>query len=55
MGDGFFFFKKNLVPHRKRIKTFLGLHTKTNLWACIKFEKRGGLAHTRNGPKARFQ
>ena len=50
-----FFLKKNLVPHWKRIKKNLGLYTKTLLWACIKLEKMGGLARTRNGPKARFQ
>ena len=44
--------KKNLVPYRKRIKTFLGLYTKAPLWACKRLEKRGCLTRKRNGLKA---
>ena len=49
------FFKKKLVIHeKKKKKTFLGLYTKTHIWACIRLAKRGGLARTRNGLKAQF-
>ena len=50
-----FFFQKELVPHGKKTSAFLGLYTKTHIWACTRLEKRGGLARTRNGPKAQFQ
>ena len=49
------FFKKKLVLHGKKTRHFLDLYTKTHLWACTRLEKRGGLARTRNGPKARFR
>ena len=43
------FFKRKIVPHGKKTRPFLNLYTKTHPWACIRLEKRGHLAHTRNG------
>ena len=41
-------FKKKLVPHGKKTRPFLDLYTKTHLWAYMRLEKRGGLAHIIN-------
>ena len=54
------FFNKNknkkLCPTWNKDKVFiLSLYIKTHLWAYTWIEKMGGLARTRNGPKARFQ
>ena len=48
--------KKKVVSHmEQRQGFFLSLYIKTHLWAYTWIEKRGGLARTRNGPKARVQ
>ena len=49
--------KTKVVSHMEQRQGFffLSLYTKTHLWAYTWIEKRGGLARTRNGPKARFQ
>ena len=39
-----------LVSHGKKIRHFSNLYTKTHPWASIGLEKRGCLAHLRNGP-----
>ena len=43
------------VNMEQRQYFFLDLYTKTHIWASTRLEKRGGLARTRNGPKARFK
>ena len=46
---------KSCVPHGTKTRFFLSLYIKTHLWAYTWIEKMGGLARTRNGPKARFK
>ena len=49
--------KQKVVSHMELRQGFYFefIYIKTHLWAYTWIEKRGGLARTRNGPKARFQ